>query len=472
MDSNNPQYIHETVLRDLVDLITDEKGDIDLPFFRQTKFNNRNIARATRDLILTFPVLVTEKTSIQTASLISRAIERKAVALLQMLFSAVQISTMDNAIEYVQQFHHNLNNNENNGADDIHDFFRFFISDEARIEVIDKELYNEAVESFKKFGDFYLEEKYNGSLNKYKVNLNFPGIFIKEEEEYSIDDVVEVDPKGHAILQQKSHKGGLLGQNSKFKVNKRQYKNNHKIDNDVRSNISMTNAAHDQDWYKNQILSSDIKKANELLPTMVTIRFIQRDKNGGSPVASTAIIGVKARLQYVESQDMMERIVMKNEDKNGLFNFIKATTGQLSFWKDFLFAIDKAKLDSIAVSRKGRSNPIWKLLERRAVKSKFRRWSGTVNDAVAITTILISKEEVDYLRKEEQIDLMKSKVAYPIINAYNLMCMVIVDETLEKAMFLYDDGTASYETLSFTRLERESDIKNYKNIISLLAKSR
>ena len=204
----------------------------------------------------------------------------------------------------------------------------------------------------------------------------------------------------------------------------------------------------------------------------MVIQFTYMTPDGKAiPVENTTVIGVKAKMQYVTSGDMMNRIVLKNKDKNGLFNFIKATTNQISFWKDFIFAIDRAKLDAISTSGKGSSSPIWKLLERRALKSKVRRWTGKVNDASAISTLVISREEVDYLKKEHSMDVTRPNTIFTVMNAYNIMSFVIADETLEKVMFLFDDGSNEYETLSFSHLEREES-GSYKKIINLLAKSK
>jgi hypothetical protein len=57
------------------------------------------------------------------------------------------------------------------------------------------------------------------------------------------------------------------------------------------------------------------------------------------------------------------------------------------------------------------------------------------------------------------------------MEAYNIMCFCVVDEVLEKVHFLFDDGSAKYEVLSFSHLEREEN-NNYKKIINLLAASR
>ena len=49
------------------------------------------------------------------------------------------------------------------------------------------------------------------------------------------------------------------------------------------------------------------------------------------------------------------------------------------------------------------------------------------------------------------------------------MDVVIVDETLEIAKFLYDDGEGEYETITYSGLEREQK-DNTKKIVNLMSK--
>ena len=442
---NNPKYIHETVLRDIVTLLSDLADDSlgVSGSLTPSKTSFKNIAKASRDLTLTFPVIVTEQTSVETASMIAKAVERKAVTMLQMLFSAITITSAEDAITYLKNFHTNLDTDGNIGVDDVIDFANAISTDEAvGIEVNDQAAFQEAVKSFEKFRDYFLDESLDSSrpLSDYRVDMA-RGMNVYKTKALS-ETQITINPNSI---------GGSADTKNALKI---------------KSDIE----AKRQDILRSQTFATDIKKANELVPSMMVINYIS--KNGDKVINSSAVIGVKARLQYVYSEDMLDRIIIKNDDKNGLFNFLKATTGQISFWKDFIFAIDRAKLDSISTSKKGKSSPIWKLLEHRALKSKIRRWTGTSNDASAITTLVISKEEADWLKKEEHIDVMRPNVVHAIMNAYNIMCFIVVDEPLEKVHFLYDDGTTAYETISFSHLEREANDGQYKKIINLLSKSR
>lgn len=558
---NNPNVIHETVIRDVIellgDLTNDSKSVIDKVTGQRGLNGYRNIARGTRDLTLTFPVIVTNATSVETASMIAKAIERKAVTMLQMLFSAVSITNADNALDYIKKFHTNLDVDGNMGVDDVIDLanqISTMESTETGFKVNNETLFDEAVESFKRFRDHFLPNAVNEhSLNDFMVNPSngmqvvtekvqtfgkwtaARGRVIQLSKPATPEDAMDLAQASQVALQQAGDQIAQMQTNmsnmntqmraqvqraqasiedlkkrlqdaknvselekvrnqiqkemdkyqwmQKFDQQKEKYDDQVKILKDrteglaakeTLSKILKNRMDIDKmraDMAREMVINTDIKKANELIPSMMVIQFCTVSASE-TPIISTAVIGVKARLQYVLSQDMRDRIIAKNTDKNGLFNLIKATTGQISFWKDFIFAVKKAKLDALSTSGKGSSSPIWKLLERRAIMSKIRRWTGTVNDAAAISTLVISQDEADILMKEEHIDVMRPATIHSIMNAYNVMCFVVVDEVMEKVHFLFDDGSNSYETVSFSHLEREEGNGAYKKVINLLAKSR
>ena len=84
--------------------------------------------------------------------------------------------------------------------------------------------------------------------------------------------------------------------------------------------------------------------------------------------------------------------------------------------------------------------------------------------------MVITQAEVDYLKKYYNISIENKAVAKEILDAYNLLALVIVDETIEVAKFLFD--AEEWETLSFNSLEKEGDNGMYKKVINLMAKNR
>lgn len=444
---NNCEQLHETVVKDIVDVISDIK-DYDQIDWLNNKNNTGSIAKRASNLILVFPVLISSSLNINTAMIISKAIERKCTSLLQILFSSVQISNADNLQDYISQFHTNLNLK---GRMDLDEFIGVMdkLVDEGAVLVTDQDVYNAVKEDMKNIS-YTLSESFNPvSVNDYKVSHDALG-----------ESTVVLEAPNDAVWVQINDRKDFMNKIGN-EINKRVSRSVSKMDK------SFSNKKDDANFFNNQLLDSDIKKANELMPTTMLVNFISTD--GTQHISTTGIVGVKAKLYTVDSMEIINRITSKVKDKNGLFNLIRATTREISFFKDLAFAIDKAKLDAINMGKESNNAKMFKVLERRAAKNRFSSLMKK-NNASPITSLVLSQEEVEYLKKYNNLDMEKSFNARTILESYNLMDIVIADESLEIARFLFDDGDGVYETLTFDSLEKEANDKSYKKVINLMSR--
>lgn len=443
----NCNMIHETVIRDIADVIYDVKNSDEIKGIRNKK-SFRSVAQASSNLTLVFPIIVSKNMSIDNAAMISKAMERKAVSMLQMLFSAMNISAVDNGIEYLSNFHTNLKIDDKMSVDSfINALDKFIVNNESMVS--DIELYEQAKRDLKNLNYFLPDSLNESSLNDYKVipQAYFGEATIinenKDKKKFNIDMQIPKD------------------------TTHTQYNYNYSYKDETELDRANTlKAKHDA--IRTQLLDSDVKKANELVPTMMIVNFVSTSY--GEPIDNQLVVGVKAKIYPVDSVDILNRITVKNKDNNGILKFVRATTREISFVKDFMFAIEKAKIDALSQSKRGSSSKLWKILERRAVKSKFRRTLGHTNDASAISTLVLSQEEVEYLKKTENIDIENASVIRPIMESYNLMGVCIVDESMEVAKFIFDTGDDIYENLSFSHLERENNNGMDRKVINLMTK--
>ena len=236
----------------------------------------------------------------------------------------------------------------------------------------------------------------------------------------------------------------------KFELEKLKFKhqqNQEKIANDREAYRQLQADMRDTtDFFHKQLLSTDVKKYNELVPSLLVVRFqaVDPDDNGGINsyrVDSQCVIGVKTRLIPVDSFDIINHMRSIEKSKLSLLNLVRATTKEISFCKDF-----------IAANR-----------------STFTRLRRKANDAGAITTLVVSIEEVNALKKEYDIDLTNPKKAKSMMEAYNLLSFVIVDEQVEVVRFLYD-GEKYFQDYAFSMLERETGDNSYKKVVNLISK--
>lgn len=444
--------IHETIIRDIIDVVNDVKNADELKGIRGKGTSFKSIAQASSNLTLVFPVIVSKNMSIENAAMVTKALERKAVFMLQMLFSAVSITDNDNGIDYIRKFHTNLNLDDKVTVDGFIDALDKFVVSNESCHITDNEMYNRAKEDLRNLSYVLPSSINETSMRDFKVE-SFLGEQTVVLEKKTAKNIEMELPSINIDI---PIKGGTSSNT------------NSRYDNNL--GVNYRNLRDQQAMFKDQLLPSDVKKANELIPTMMTVNFITTgyDEN----IASQMVIGVKAKMYPADSVDIINRLAIKNDDRNGLLKLMKATTREISFVRDFLLAIDRAKIDALSHSKRGSSSKMWKILERRALKSKIRRHLGQVNDASAITTIVVTQEEVEYLKKTQNIDIEDPKVIRPIMEAYNLMGFTIVDESMEVCKFIFDTGNDIYENISFTHLERESSDGSYRKVLNLMTKSR
>lgn len=457
-------FTNESYIRDIVDLLNDVK-DVTANAIPRKKNSWTSIARASSNLTMVFPVIASRNISIENASMITKAIERKAVTMLQMLFAANQVSDAQNLQNYVDYFHKNIDFNKVlPGIDDVIGFSDDMFAMKNNInfesaELSDLEMKKMLMEDMKDRGIVLGDDICESSINDYRLRKTMYGTSVVLEKK--IDDAYSKYDINQLERERDSYKNKYEKLSSDREIEKGA-RDAQKLAADIGKNKN--------EFLSRQVLDSDIKKANELIPSMMIVNFLTKSPNGELTKVDQGVIGVKAKLFPASSSDITNRIRIKNEDRQGLVKFIRATTKEIAFWKDFVFAIDNAKIDAITSAKRGSSNKFWKVLERRAVKSKRRRLAGNANDAAAITTLAISQEEVEYLKKEHQIDLEQLPIAYNIMDSYNLMCIVIVDEANEVAKFIFDTNDDAYENISFRNLEREASDGSYKKIVNLMTK--
>lgn len=441
---------------------------------------NSNIAKEAKGLTAVFPVLVSESVSVEQAQMIAKAAERKYVTMFQMLFAASQITDAKSAQSYLKKFHNNITSSldlSDMTVDDVIDFANK-LDEEVQTTALTNARITEAAKAVLEdlaFNENYtkvLAENLNPvSLNNYKVKTVF-GDYKATQVSEANDDYYTVEDRSDSTEWEgrDDNNGNVYKQRTNTTTRRTPITARDRAATLKDKNATLKDKA---DIISKQIVTTDIKKANEATPSLMIINFVTQADGRDNEIVNTAVIGVKCVIHYVPSSEMMNRMVLKNTDRRGLLNFIRATTGEIQFFRDFLFAIDRAKIDAVAKTSKGSNSRIWKMLEIRANRAKMNATARADNAAcAAITMLVLSKAEVDIIKQSYRLDLSKASTMLSVMKGYNFIGVAVIDEVNEKVDFLYDDGTKNFETISFMSLEREQGAGEYKKMINTLVKGR
>lgn len=463
--------IHET---SIVDIALAIKDGIKIAKDSNSKVSNlkysSSIAKSSKGLIMEFPVLVSKANHIESAATVAKAYEAKFVTMLQLVFSASNITNSKDGYEFIKGYHNNLDQKLLTVDEFIDVMDRYVIKEGTNISSESYAMYKAVTEDMKNLS-FYFEDDINeSSLESYKVIKNYDNIrVVKEQTKTPMDDLDnnvdsesrsnETEWKGKKPNDNKDDGDGIDPE-LKLKMNKDE-RDKHKEKRDADK--------HNVDMFTKFIVPQDIKKANELTPTMMIVNFKYRESEKSEVVTSQFIVGVKAKLYEVEPTDVISKIITKHVDSNVLLKLIKVSTREISFVKDFLLAIDDAKLYALSKSKRGSTNKLFKVLERRALGGKIRKALKLQNYTQAISSLVISQEEAEELLKNN-IDVSNPSVIRPIMEKLNLISFAIIDESSESVKFIFDTGDDIYETIPFSKLERDQRDGMSKKVINLMAK--
>lgn len=475
--------IHETVVSDIFETIKDGvriAGDVVNPKSVRVR-NARSLARATSGLTLAFPVICSNTLPIETASMIAKAIERKNVSMLQMAFSAYNITNAKDAVEHLSKFHQNLNLSKM-------DLDKFMDAMEMLGEssYVYPEDVRAVAEDCKRNLNYVLSNSISDtSLLEYSEITRYGEKRVVKEarDDIEYDKMAQSDIHHYEKMRQSDsqhrdkmtqsdaqHRDRMDQSNSQFDRRQDQQQRFHDDDMENERIKQRQNAVDSQrQQFTAMLLPSDVKKANEMQPTLMLVQFYVNDKDRDLNVAQQFVCGVKSKLYAVGSDEILNKIITKNVDSDILLKLVKVSTREISFVKDFLLGLDEARLDALSKSRKGSGSRIFKALERRAIKGKIRRSLRMENSAKAISSLVISSEEAEELKKYENIDIYQPRTIIPIMEKLNLLYFAVVDTTAE-SVDIITDGENEYETYSFTNLERESSDNTYKKVVNLITK--
>ena len=472
---------------------------------KNSNYLGGSISKYTKNLVLSFPVLCDNTLSISTIQMISKATEKNIVSMLKMLLSAKSING-DDGREILSRIHMNIDADIEDIIDAIDRYCEESgvegIASDAECRDAIREMVYQLRTPQKSFPAESLNET---SINDYYVR-NFNGKYkVIKEDEASYKQAMDNTDMYYYNNRDGSKTPLDLEKNERDRnrEDREAEKNQRERDEEIRKNNkdrreeSKERREESKDRYQRQrdtmkdsyqkerdaekdrndrnnfftrqVLDTDFKKANELQPTLLVVNFNSVGQDGNTVIERKSFIaGVKCRMMGTDAMDIVERLVSKNKTKLSFKNLLRATTGEISFARDFLLAINQQKLNAKNAAKKGNAARIWNVLEKRATANRYNEIRKKSNDASSITTLVVNAETVNYMISAYKFDLNNPKNAKLIMDSYNFLSIVIADDANEYAKFIYD-GDKEYQEVAYAGLSKQASDKNaYKDMVTLI----
>lgn len=427
------------MLKSLVDIFSILKGAVDNGTVEDFALGNKKIAftmspkkssisRLAANAMAYFTCLVDDQCTLDEGMLISRGLEKRFASFLLIAMSmdpAFDLSEERTLADYVQKFHQNMDDGAMSPK---------FSLETATVESLEKLAESVGIE-YKMFATTetarIMHAIYQGvhvdSINNEAAKVNF---YVEESlNTVAVNDYGTAKAVHEAVA---GKEGALIG--------------------------------------------TEFKKANDMVPTLLHIVITDPTKKSKDLTGQTSfVIGVKATLHPVSQSTIILNLVkgLKNDDT--FFRFMRWTTGEIKFMKDFLFMVDQLKLEAVT-STNNSGHKYFNMGRRRRelanIKNRFTKENLMPNMTLIVTTDCLQKIKDEYgyditpKGGASQVALIK-KLMYN----YFMLGFVIVDQGLTRVHIMID-GDADFETYTYAGLEKEGQVndRQFKEMMKMLGR--
>lgn len=389
-----------------------------------------SIKGQARKSIAQYPVLVSENLNPKLVPILTNAIELENASLLMLVLGNVSTFNSGDVSSVLKKVHREGTTNFMDGVDNVNELYE--ANNALMEEYADSFNLNSINESYytKTLWD-YLTEAPGQNTNKSRSGLG-----IAKDVTGIGKNVVGIakDVQGMKYARDKEidRKKEVLDQNNRDKY---------------RSGKGVVTTT-----------TKDLTKVNDLQPLVVNLDVSFVEPSGQTVVDRTLSIGVKAVSHLVKSDDIAYYLSKAAYKDSKFLKVIKWTTGEIKFWRDLVFALDDVKMSVIQNSKTIANRNVFSKLEYISKAATQSTIAGVKTEDLptAITTLIITKTDVENIKYRDGIDILSSpNYLKKIFKQYYLLNLLIVDESLE-IVYRYDEHRNTIERTPFTSYEKMS----------------
>lgn len=220
-----------------------------------------------------------------------------------------------------------------------------------------------------------------------------------------------------------------------------------------------------------------IQKLNTMKPLMMSVDLNVVDKNGSLSRPVSYVVGVKCHIRLIDSDILPEVAAYPLKEMNKNLRKVKWRAGELKFGRDILWK-KTAKKQTAADSRDPKRKWYRRLYELAHMsgdgtaaasvkngKSPWANWwqdkltGGTNKDVghglIPNATIVMSKSDIDNIKREKGIDLLNGKKAAKFCKELFLIGLIVIDNDAESVKVMLPDLHDDYEVQSIAAINKQ-----------------
>jgi len=414
--------------------------------FKALTTNYRNMSQSiknrAKNLIAQFPMLYSDNITSNTLIMLNRSFEYQYASLLNLIFNDENIESFKSGAEFLRQYHQNMSGTP-------------YLARSGAGDMVAK-------------GDFHFRT-HEGLIPRLKgLKMNYEDITVQNIYDTCKELTESLDERFNSIILDNATLPQVcieINNEEQEFFSVEEAATSGKPTNNKSNNKSVNN----EKYGVSNIANTDIKKVNDMLPTIINVEVNYVGKDEKTNVKRKLSFGVKCTAHIILSKDIEYYLPNLVKNNSWLLRLVKFTTGETSFFKDFLFNIDEIK--NLAKDNNNTSF-WWRKLHTIASTSKmsgFFKSSRKNYKPIPITTMVISKENCDNIKNSTGLDLLhQPKFAMKIFKYYYLLSLVIVDESTE-LVYILNEATGDYDTYPCDTFKSHNknkiDLKDLYNVL-------
>ena len=218
---------------------------------------------------------------------------------------------------------------------------------------------------------------------------------------------------------------------------------------------------------------SKIQKLNTMKPLLMSVNLGIMDKNGSISKQMEYVVGVKTHCRIIDAEILPEVAEYPIKEMDKIARKAKWRAGELKFFKDIVFKIKQKKqsaVDSRDPKRKWYRRlyelahmtgdaPSSAIIENKSVVktlwNRFVNKQGTSYGVMPNATIVITKSDVDNIKTQTNIDLLKGSTAVKFCKELFLISLVVIDNDAESVKILLPDLHNDFEIHSIASINKQ-----------------
>ena len=257
-------------------------------------------------------------------------------------------------------------------------------------------------------------------------------------------------------------------------MNFQKTKNDH-----IRTRIDSINQAEMQAPV--MLRDQDVTKINTMKPLLMNAQMGYVEKNNSGEAIGIQkmnyVVGVKTFVRLIDPKMMPE--VVKFPDKNNvLLKRAKYRAGELKYWRDFKFDIKGKKQAAYDIGMTPekkwyhrlyqmahlRDDALAPMMAAGGLKGLSKKWNTARTGMIPNCSIVITQEDVNYIKSETGKDLMKPGTAASLCREMFLISFVVIDIDQEAVKILIPDMHKDFEVQSLDAINKQLSVLNTSGV--------